>query len=174
MPLPYLHLRNAFAVGVLMGSSRSFKLAALSVRVSPSQVMEIRTKRGSCRAVTMFPSSLITSQNLTFSKHRICVDHQERQPKSVSELQLYTVILYFLPVCHVCVCVPLCVCVCVCLSVLNISSKQDWSCQSTQKDDQPLKHPTYSMWNIWAPWKHRNQKLLIIFILIARKPGHLH
>jgi hypothetical protein len=125
MPLPYLHLRNAFAVGVLMGSSRSFKLAALSVRVSPSQVMEIRTKRGSCRAVTMFPSSLITSQNLTFSKHRICVDHQERQPKSVSELQLYTVILYFLPVCHVCVCVPLCVCVCVCLSVLNISSKQD-------------------------------------------------
>lgn len=40
----------------------------------------MRTRRGSCRAVTMFPFSLITSQNLPFSKHKTRKARGDWQP----------------------------------------------------------------------------------------------
>ena len=90
--------------------------------MSPSQVREIRTRRGSCRAVTIFPSLLITSQNLPFSKHKIFMNHHDRQPVSGGASGVH---------CHFDFLTVSLVCLCICLSVLNISSsvQQDQICQ---------------------------------------------
>lgn len=65
------HLQSCslFEKGSLLGKASWSMPGASRIRRSPSQVMDTSTRRGSCRAVTMCPSSLITSQNLPRNKH---------------------------------------------------------------------------------------------------------
>lgn len=64
----YLQSWSAFEEGSLLCKTSGSTPGALKTRQSSSQVMETRTRRGSCRAVTICPSSLITSQNLPRDK----------------------------------------------------------------------------------------------------------
>lgn len=63
--LRYLQFRTGFFLGSFTGTHTFFISGASKVRHPSSEPTEMRTSRGSWRAVTMCPSSLVTSQNLS-------------------------------------------------------------------------------------------------------------
>lgn len=66
--LNHLQFCTGFFLDSLTGISRSFISGALRIKQPFLLVTEINTRRGSCRAVTMCPSSFITSQHLELKK----------------------------------------------------------------------------------------------------------